>query len=173
DGQGRTADFRNTVIIMTSNLGSELMSGNPLAFNSGVAQDAEKDLKATVMGRRKEFKRPGHLNGLDVTVIYSLLDLALLRYIVGQQLAASRNRLEAKGISLDVSADALDWLADKGYEPEFGARPLRRVIQRELDDRIADLLVTEAVDEGGRIRAAVVDGELRVEAATRPEPVIA
>src|SRR5699024_10922720 len=75
---------------------------------------------------------------------------------------------EAKGISLDVSADALDWLADKGYEPEFGARPLRRVIQRELDDRIADLLVTEAVDEGGRIRAAVVDGELRVEAGTRP-----
>lgn len=173
DGQGRTVDFRNTVIIMTSNLGSEFMSGNPLGFNSGVAQDAEKDLKAKVMGRLKEFMRPEFLNRIDDTVMFSRLDRAQLRSIVGQQLAASRKRLEAKGISLDVSADALDWLADKGYEPEFGARPLRRVIQRELDDRIADLLVTEAVDEGGRIRAAVVDGELRVEAGTRPEPVIA
>ncbi|HJA60669.1 MAG TPA: ATP-dependent Clp protease ATP-binding subunit [Candidatus Brevibacterium intestinavium] len=173
DGQGRTVDFRNTVIIMTSNLGSEFMSGNPLGFNSGVAQDAEKDLKAKVMGRLKEFMRPEFLNRIDDTVMFSRLDRAQLRSIVGQQLAASRKRLEAQGISLDVSADALDWLADKGYEPEFGARPLRRVIQRELDDRIADLLVTEAVDEGGRIRAAVVDGELRVEAGTRPEPVIA
>ena len=173
DGQGRTVDFRNTVIIMTSNLGSEFMSGNPLGFNSGVAQDAEKDLKAKVMGRLKEFMRPEFLNRIDDTVMFSRLDRAQLRSIVGQQLAANRKRLEAQGISLDVSADALDWLADKGYEPEFGARPLRRVIQRELDDRIADLLVTEAVDEGGRIRAAVVDGELRVEAGTRPEPVIA
>src|SRR5699024_9608316 len=121
----------------------------------------------------KEFMRPEFLNRIDDTVMFSRLDRAQLRSIVGQQLAANRKRLEAQGISLDVSADALDWLADKGYEPEFGARPLRRVIQRELDDRIADLLVTEAVDEGGRIRAAVVDGELRVEAGTRPEPVIA
>ena len=171
DGQGRTVDFRNTVIIMTSNLGSEFMSGNPLGFNSGVAQDAEKDLKAKVMGRLKEFMRPEFLNRIDDTVMFSRLDRAQLRSIVGQQLAASRKRLEAKGISLDVSADALDWLADKGYEPEFGARPLRRVIQRELDDRIADLLVTEAVDEGGRIRAAVVDGELKVRAEARPMAV--
>src|SRR5699024_6462654 len=148
----------------------EFMSGNPLGFNSGVAQDAEKDLKAKVMGRLKEFMRPEFLNRIDDTVMFSRLDRAQLRSIVGQQLAASRKRLEAKGISLDVSADALDWLADKGYEPEFGAPPLRRVIQRELDDRIADLLVTEAVDEGGRIRAAVVDGGLRVAAETRPAP---
>src|SRR5699024_2167294 len=142
-------------------------------FNSGSAQDAEKDLKAKVMGRLKEFMRPEFHNRIDDTVMFSRLDREQLRSIVGQQLAASRQRLEAKGISLNVSDDALDWLADKGYEPEFGARPLRRVIQRELDDRIADLLVTEAVDEGGRIRAGVVDGELRVEAGTRPEPVIA
>ncbi|WP_209325560.1 ATP-dependent Clp protease ATP-binding subunit [Brevibacterium renqingii] len=169
DGQGRTVDFRNTVIIMTSNLGSEFMSGNPLGFNSGLAQDTEKDLKAKVMGRLKEFMRPEFLNRIDDTVMFSRLEREQLRSIVEQQLAASRKRVEAQGISLDVSADALDWLAEKGYEPEFGARPLRRVIQRELDDRIADLLVTEAVDEGGRIRAAVSDGELTVEAEVRPQ----
>ncbi|WP_210604802.1 ATP-dependent Clp protease ATP-binding subunit [Brevibacterium oceani] len=173
DGQGHTVDFRNTVIIMTSNLGSEFMSGNPLGFSSGAAVDAEKDLKAKVMGRLKEFMRPEFINRIDDTVMFSRLDREQLRSIVEQQLAASRARVEAQGISLDVDSDALDWLAEKGYEPEFGARPLRRVIQRELDDRIADLLVTEAVDEGGRIRAAVVDGELSVEAVARPEVVIA
>jgi ATP-dependent Clp protease ATP-binding subunit ClpC len=168
DGQGRTVDFRNTVIIMTSNLGSEFMSGNPLGFSSGAEADAEKDLKAKVMGKLKEFMRPEFINRIDDTVMFSRLDREQLRSIVEQQLGASRARVEAQGISLDVSSDALDWLADKGYEPEFGARPLRRVIQRELDDRIADLLVTEAVDEGGRIRAVVVDDELRVEAEPRP-----
>jgi ATP-dependent Clp protease ATP-binding subunit ClpC len=171
DGQGHTVDFRNTVIIMTSNLGSEFMSGNPLGFSSGAAVDAEKDLKAKVMGRLKEFMRPEFINRIDDTVMFSRLDREQLRSIVEQQLAASRARVEAQGISFDVDSDALDWLAEKGYEPEFGARPLRRVIQRELDDRIADLLVTEAVDEGGRIRAAVVDGELSVEAVPRPEVV--
>ncbi|WP_181274607.1 ATP-dependent Clp protease ATP-binding subunit [Brevibacterium oceani] len=171
DGQGHTVDFRNTVIIMTSNLGSEFMSGNPLGFSSGAAVDAEKDLKAKVMGRLKEFMRPEFINRIDDTVMFSRLDREQLRSIVEQQLAASRARVEAQGISLDVDSDALDWLAEKGYEPEFGARPLRRVIQRELDDRIAELLVTEAVDEGGRIRAAVVDGELSVEAVARPEIV--
>ncbi|WP_166970181.1 ATP-dependent Clp protease ATP-binding subunit [Brevibacterium atlanticum] len=173
DGQGHTVDFRNTVIIMTSNLGSEFMSGNPLGFSSGAAEDAEKDLKAKVMGRLKEFMRPEFINRIDDTVMFSRLDREQLRSIVEAQLAASRARVEAQEISLEVSPEALDWLAEKGYEPEFGARPLRRVIQRELDDRIADLLVTEAVDEGGRIRAAVVDGELSVEAVTRPEIVIA
>ncbi|UVI36965.1 ATP-dependent Clp protease ATP-binding subunit [Brevibacterium spongiae] len=173
DGQGRTVDFRNTVIIMTSNLGSEFMSGNPLGFSSGDSGDAEKDLKAKVMGRLKEFMRPEFINRIDDTVMFSRLDRDQLHAIVGHQLEASKQRLQAQGISLDVSAEALDWLADKGYEPEFGARPLRRVIQRELDDRIADLLVTEAVDEGGRIRAAVVDGDLTVTPETTPETVTA
>ena len=173
DGQGRTVDFRNTVIIMTSNLGSEFMSGTPLGFASGAAGDAEKDLKAKVMGRLKEFMRPEFINRIDDTVMFSRLDREQLRSIVGHQLAASKQRLEAQGIALDVSAEALDWLADEGYEPEFGARPLRRTIQRELDDRIADLLVTESVEDGGTVRATVVDGALKVVAGARPEPIIA
>src|SRR5699024_11883673 len=103
-----------------SSLGSEFMSGNPLGFNSAVAQDAEKDLKAKVMGRLKEFMRPAFLNRIDDTVMFSRLDRAQLRSIVGQQLAAGRKRLEAQGISLDVSADAVDRLADKRYVLDVG-----------------------------------------------------
>ena len=114
DGQGRTVDFRNTVIIMTSNLGSEFMSGNPLGFNSGFEQDTEKDLKAKVMGRLKEVMRPEFLNRIDDTVMFSRLDRQQLRVIVGLQLEDSRSRLEAQGISLDVTEDALGWLADEG-----------------------------------------------------------
>ncbi|WP_309131863.1 ATP-dependent Clp protease ATP-binding subunit [Brevibacterium sp.] len=174
DGQGRTVDFRNTVVIMTSNLGSEFMSGStPLGFTSADATVTEKDLRAKVMGRLKEVMRPEFLNRIDDTVMFSRLDREQLRVIVGQQLERSRERLVAQDIRLEVSEAAVDWLAETGYEPEFGARPLRRVIQRELDDRIADLLVTEALDEGGSVVVTVADEQLRVEARAVRESVAA
>ncbi|WP_193096182.1 ATP-dependent Clp protease ATP-binding subunit [Brevibacterium sp. FME17] len=172
DGQGRTVDFRNTVIIMTSNLGSEFMSGStPLGFSSTDAKVTEKDLSAKVMGKLKEFMRPEFLNRIDETVMFSRLDREQLRVIVRLQLERSVERLAHQGIGLTVSEDAVEWLSDTGYEPEFGARPLRRVIQRELDDRIADLLVNETVSEGGRVSATVDDGTLRVVAESPEVPV--
>ncbi len=174
DGQGHTVDFRNTVVIMTSNLGSEFMSGSaPLGFTSADATVTEKDLRAKVMGRLKEVMRPEFLNRIDDTVMFSRLDRKQLRIIVGMQLEHSRRRLAAQSIRLEISEAALDWLADAGWEPEFGARPLRRVIQRELDDRIADLLVTEAVNEGGTATVTVVDGQLAVAAEAGRQTVAA
>ncbi|SMX78040.1 ATP-dependent Clp protease ATP-binding subunit ClpC [Brevibacterium sp. 239c] len=174
DGQGRTVDFRNTVIIMTSNLGSEFMAGStPLGFSSTDAKVTEKDLSAKVMGKLKEFMRPEFLNRIDETVMFSRLDREQLAVIVRLQLEQSVQRLAKQGISLKVSEAAVEWLSDTGYEPEFGARPLRRVIQRELDDRIADLLVNEAVSEGGTVSATVEDGQLRVIAGIPEVPVAA
>ncbi|MDN5657569.1 ATP-dependent Clp protease ATP-binding subunit [Brevibacterium sandarakinum] len=174
DGQGRTVDFRNTVIIMTSNLGSEFMAGStPLGFSSTDAKVTEKDLSAKVMGKLKEVMRPEFLNRIDETVMFSRLDREQLRVIVRLQLEESVQRLAHQGIGLSVSEDAVEFLSDAGYEPEFGARPLRRVIQRELDDRIADLLVNEAVSEGGTVSAMVEDGTLRVIAGTPEVPVAA
>ena len=167
DGQGRTVDFRNTVIIMTSNLGSEFMAGSaPLGFSSSDAKVTEKDLRAKVMGKLKEVMRPEFLNRIDETVMFSRLDREQLQVIVRLQLEQSVQRLAHQGIGLTVSEDAVDWLSNAGYEPEFGARPLRRVIQRELDDRIADLLVNDAVSEGGAVRAVVTDGQLQVNAGS-------
>ncbi|NUL45832.1 ATP-dependent Clp protease ATP-binding subunit [Cellulosimicrobium funkei] len=164
DGQGRTVDFRNTVLIMTSNLGSEFMSsgGSPLGFVSADADAAQRDLRQKVMGRVKEFMRPEFLNRIDDTVLFSPLSAAELRRIVGLQLSDSEQRLASQGITLEVDDAARDWIAEAGYEPAYGARPLRRVIQRELDDRVADLLVTESVADGDAVRVTVDEGQLVV-----------
>jgi ATP-dependent Clp protease ATP-binding subunit ClpC len=176
DGQGRTVDFRNTVFIMTSNLGSEFMSGKgaPLGFSTGDTEDSERELRAKVMGRLREVMRPEFLNRIDDIVMFKRLDREQLREIVRLQLRRSEQRLAAQGITLAVGEAAVDWIADAGYEPEYGARPLRRVIQRELDDRVADLLVAEAVVTGDTIRVTVDDaGELRVSGSRQAEAMAA
>ncbi|MFC7403296.1 ATP-dependent Clp protease ATP-binding subunit [Citricoccus sp. GCM10030269] len=175
DGQGRMVDFRNTVLIMTSNLGSEFMSsqGAPIGFASGDAESARRDVRQKVMGRLREFMRPEFLNRIDDTVLFSPLEAEQLREIVGLQLRASEQRLAAQGITLEVDDAAKDWIADAGYEPAYGARPLRRVIQRELDDQVADLLVAETVREGDVVRVSVEDGQLLVEPARVPEALAA
>lgn len=162
DGQGRTVDFRNTVLIMTSNLGSEFMSaGTPLGFVSSDAESAQRDIKQKVMGRLREFMRPEFLNRIDDTLLFNPLSQEQLHQIVGLQLQASEDRLAAQGITLHVDDAARDWIAEASYEPAYGARPMRRVIQRQLDDKVADLLVSEAVAEGDSVQVTVEDDELK------------
>jgi len=169
DSQGRTVDFRNAVIIMTSNLGSEFLASRSGAMGFVASADAaangfasEKDLRDRVMGKLREAMRPEFLNRIDEIVLFRKLDQTQLREIVRLLLVATQSRLSAHEIELTVTDAAVDWIADAGYEPEYGARPLRRVIQRNLDDRIADLLVTGALDDGGALTVDAVDGELTV-----------
>ncbi|WP_394768546.1 ATP-dependent Clp protease ATP-binding subunit [Lacisediminihabitans sp.] len=167
DGQGRTVDFRNTVIIMTSNLGSEFLAsrGGPLGFvasDSANGFGSDKDLRDRVMGKLREAMRPEFLNRIDEIVLFRKLETAQLHDIVRLLIKATEARLLARNIGLTVSDEAVDWIADHGYEPEYGARPLRRVIQRELDDRIADLLVSAQLEDGGGISVTVNDDRLTV-----------
>ncbi|GAA1725327.1 ATP-dependent Clp protease ATP-binding subunit [Microbacterium paludicola] len=166
DGQGRTVDFRNTVIVMTSNLGSEFLASRAgaIGFTTGGREYDDEDLRARVMGRLRESMRPEFLNRIDEIVLFRKLEKPQLREIVELMLGATRGRLAAREVSLEVTPAAIDLLAERGYEPEYGARPLRRLIQRELDDRIADLFVTGALVDGGTVRVDVRDGELAVEA---------
>ncbi|GAA1882170.1 ATP-dependent Clp protease ATP-binding subunit [Paeniglutamicibacter psychrophenolicus] len=166
DGQGRTVDFRNTVIIMTSNLGSEFLAsrGAPLGFGSDSGAGSERELRAKVMGRLRETMRPEFLNRIDETVLFRKLEAEQLRSIVRLQLRRTEARLAAHGIGLDVDEAAVAWIAEAGHEPEFGARPLRRVISRELDDRVADLLVTDELATGGTVVVTAVESGLRVSA---------
>ncbi len=173
DGQGRTVDFRNTVVIMTSNLGSEFLASKTgaLGFNAQSGEGAsgfgsEKALRDRVMGRLRETMRPEFLNRIDEIVLFRKLEQEQLRSIVSIQLRNTQARLQTQGIYLGVEDAAIGWIAEHGYEPEYGARPLRRVIQREVDDSIADLLVAEAVQEGGTVTLWVDDGELRVTASS-------
>lgn len=174
DGQGRTVDFRNTVVIMTSNLGSEYMSSNtPLGFASGDSESSRRDIKQKVMGRLREFMRPEFLNRIDDTLLFNPLSREQLRQIVSMQLRDSEKRLSDQGITLEVDDAARDWIAQAGYEPAYGARPLRRVIQRQMDDQIADLLVAEAVEEGDTIQVTVKDDELVAQPVREEKPVAA
>ncbi|HEY9424514.1 MAG TPA: ATP-dependent Clp protease ATP-binding subunit [Microterricola sp.] len=167
DGQGRTVDFRNTVVIMTSNIGSEFLTSrsgamgfvggdDPTGFGSAEA------LRDRVMGKLREAMRPEFLNRIDEIVLFGKLDKPQLRQIVSLLLGATSERLAARSMHIEVTDAAIDWLAEHGYQPEYGARPLRRLIQREVDDRIAELLVNGVVGDGGAIIVDAVGGELSV-----------
>ncbi|UGQ57678.1 ATP-dependent Clp protease ATP-binding subunit [Rhodococcus pyridinivorans] len=162
DGEGRTVDFTNTVVIMTSNLGSDIISsrGGALGFTTGDAEAAEKPLRDRVMGRLRESMRPEFLNRIDEIVMFRKLDDDQLHRITELLLDDSRKRLQSRGIDLEFTADAVAWIARNGHQPEFGARPLRRSISRVVDDRIADMLLDDALAEGNRVTADVVEDEL-------------
>ena len=179
DGQGRMVDFRNTVIIMTSNLGSEFLAskGGAMGFVSkadeGNGFGSEKALRDRVLGRLRETMRPEFLNRIDEIVLFRKLDQAQLRRIVRLMLNQTEARLQSQGITLEVSETAVDWIAERGYEPEYGARPMRRVIQRELDDRIADLFVASDLQSGGQVAVSVDGQSLVVEARHEAMPLAA
>ncbi|MFT4307714.1 MAG: ATP-dependent Clp protease ATP-binding subunit [Microbacterium sp.] len=166
DGQGRTVDFRNTVVVMTSNIGGEFLASRAGAIGftavDGNGPGGEKELRDRVMGRLREAMRPELLNRIDEIVLFRRLDRGQLRRIVGLLLGATRARLAAREITLEVTEAAEAWLAEHGYEPEYGARPLRRLIQRRVDDRIADLLVRGELADGGAVRVDADGDELTV-----------
>ncbi|MGB3730333.1 ATP-dependent Clp protease ATP-binding subunit, partial [Microbacterium sp.] len=146
DGQGRTVDFRNTVIVMTSNLGSEFLASRSGALGFVASRDAsgfssQEDLKARVMGKLREAMRPEFLNRIDEIVMFQKLSRAELDEIVRLMLRETSARLAGREVTFEATDAAVAWLGEHGYEPEYGARPLRRLIQREVEDRIADLFV--------------------------------
>ena len=173
DGQGRTVDFRNTVMVMTSNIGSEFLASRSGALGFVASQDAsangfasQDDLRARVMGKLREAMRPEFLNRIDEIVLFSKLGREELGRIVRLLLEATARRLGGREVVLDVTDAAVAWLGEHGYEPEYGARPLRRLIQREVDDRIADLFVSGELSDGGRVQVDAAGGDLRVTSAT-------
>jgi ATP-dependent Clp protease ATP-binding subunit ClpC len=155
DAQGRTVDFKNTVIIMTSNLGSDLLSGRQsLGFGSGGEKEPD-NLRDRLMRRLRESFRPEFLNRIDEIVVFRQLDPTELRQITGLLLEETKRRLRAQDITIDFTPDAVQWLADKGFEPEFGARPLRRTIQRELDNKLSAMLLDGRLSPGQQVSVGV------------------
>ncbi|MFG2953809.1 ATP-dependent Clp protease ATP-binding subunit [Streptomyces sp. NPDC048291] len=148
DAQGRTVDFKNTVVIMTSNIGADRI----LAAGT---EDYTKVREAVMPALQQHF-RPEFLNRIDEIIVFRGLDRTQLREIVDLLLEHTRSRLRAQDVSLEVTDSAAVLLANLGHEPDFGARPLRRTIQREVDDRLADLLLSGQLVAGER---AVVDAE--------------
>ena len=148
DGQGRTVDFRNTILILTSNLGSQFLSDPDLT---------PEEKRESVMSVVRSAFRPEFLNRLDETVMFDALTRENLGEIVDLLVASLESRLRERRIGLTVTEPARGWLARVGYDPAFGARPLRRLIQREIGDRLAVLLLGGDVQDGQNVTVDIND----------------
>ena len=163
DGQGRTVDFRNCVVIMTSNLGSQLIAEVPPEADSTTWDR----VREAVLAELRTSFRPEFLNRVDDIILFSRLDRAQLRQIVTIQLRGVRDRLAARKLTLSVTEAAVDALAEEGYDPTYGARPLKRVIQRRLQDPIAMAILEGRFSEGDTVAVDANDGQITI---SRAEP---
>ncbi|MBM3272254.1 AAA family ATPase [Candidatus Kaiserbacteria bacterium] len=173
DAKGRTVNFKNTVIIMTSNIGAEhidRMSG--LGFSSGASTsegERYEQVKDKVMGALKEYFRPEFLNRLDDIVLFNILSPESIRGIVQLQVDIVAKRLAEKHIALSVAPAALTHLAKEGYNPQYGARPLKRLIQHKILTPIANMMVARGVLEGGSVAVDFKNGEFTFDVRKGPE----
>ncbi|MGA8382301.1 MAG: AAA family ATPase, partial [Stellaceae bacterium] len=162
DGQGRTVDFRNTLIVLTSNLGSEALARLPERADVSVAREA-------VMDAVRAAFRPEFLNRLDEILLFRRLSRDDMKGIVAIQIERLKGLLADRKITLDLDAAAMAWLGNAGYDPVYGARPLKRVIQRELQNPLAELILKGQIPDGSTVRVSASDRGLVIEEAARAE----
>jgi ATP-dependent Clp protease ATP-binding subunit ClpC len=166
DAKGRKVDFRNTILVMTSNIGSDLIkqgSGIGFTLKADEAQTAQQEYKrmsAKVTEEVRKFFRPEFLNRLDAQVVFHPLNKEHILSIVDLMLNEVRKSLLEKGLSLEVTKAAKEWLSDKGYDQQFGARPLRRAIQNHLEDPMAEQYLLGKYLPGDTITVDVSDDQL-------------
>ena len=154
DGQGRTTNFKNTIIILTSNLGSELIA------NEDITNNMSTNINELINLELKSNFRPEFLNRLDEIINFKPLNKETLLKVVDLQLNRLRERLEAKGIELEINNDVLSLITEIGYNPSYGARPLKRVIQKELESEIAKYILKGKYKEGSTIKIETEDSKL-------------
>ena len=152
DSKGRTVNFKNTIIILTSNIGAELVNrNNQIGFAGGDENEGFEKAKEKITEKLKDHFRPEFLNRLDEIIVFNVLGRDVVKQIVGLQIELVTKRLEQKGIEVAVTEEALNYLAEKGYDPNYGARPLKRVIQDRVLSPAAELIIARKVEEGGEI----------------------
>jgi ATP-dependent Clp protease ATP-binding subunit ClpC len=162
DGQGRVVDFKNTVVIMTSNLGAQdLMKGPTIGFAASSENGIDfEEAKKSILDAVKRTFRPEFINRIDEIVVFKPLGEKELLQIVDLMIKDVAKRLAEKGLFVEVTDAAKEFLLKKGYEPKFGARPLRRAIQRYLEDRLADILLEGKIKPDSVIKVDVRDDDI-------------
>ncbi len=175
DGQGHTVDFRNTVIIMTSNLGTKYAADTgALGFVTPAEKDSEKETRRDIERALKKEFRPEFVNRIDEIIIFHNLTPEHVLQIMDLQMKDISERLAEQGLSIVLTAAARQWLADEGYEPQFGARPLRRVLQRYVENPLSIRLLEGTFREGDTVLVDTQDGEIvfsRQEGLAKPAVV--
>ena len=165
DGQGRTVDFRHTVVIMTSNLGADRIQAHARR------NESFEELKDELMDMLRQSFRPELLNRIDEIIVFRSLDRDQLMQITRLLLDRVARRMHAQGVELEVSDEAVQYLANAGFDPQYGARPLRRAIQRLLEDELSERLLAGEIEPGQRVRVDLRDGRLNVETVPEAEAV--
>ena len=168
DAQGRTVDFKNTVIIMTSNLGTKDLSKN-IGFSHGSSEDTYQQMKSKVSEELKKYFKPEFLNRIDETIVFHELTLEEVNEIVDLMMERIHEQLKNSDLEIILSDEAKEFLATEGYDREFGARPLRRSIQRLLEDPLSEELLKGIYKAGSTIIVSYKEGdELTFEAVEAP-----
>ena len=164
DSEGRRADFRSTIVVMTSNVGAKAITENRPALGfSGAARDGDGAVREAVMAELRQTFRPEFLNRVDDAIVFRRLTPADVRRIARSLTDAVRERMRALGVQLEVTDAALDLLAERGFDPTYGARPLRRCICTQLEDPAAEALLSGRTGPGDRLIADAKDGKLVLE----------
>jgi ATP-dependent Clp protease ATP-binding subunit ClpB len=161
DAKGRVVNFKNSVIILTSNIGAEHIDRmSRIGFNTDVGVNADYEhAKSKVMDSLKDFFRPEFLNRLDEIILFNILSPEVVRQIARLQIGIVVKRLAQREISLTVSEAVIEHLAKEGYDPHYGARPMKRLIQNKILTPVASMIVTNGVLEGGSVAVDIKDGE--------------
>jgi ATP-dependent Clp protease ATP-binding subunit ClpC len=162
DGQGHMVDFRNAVIIMTSNMGAQdIFKTRSLGFSDSAEDDLDwEKIRSGILDAVKKTFRPEFINRIDETVIFRSLNKKEMLQIVDLMIVEVSSRLKDRSIDLDVSSEAREYILEKGYDPRFGARPLRRMIQQTVEDHLADMILEGNLSENTTVRITVREGEL-------------
>jgi ATP-dependent Clp protease ATP-binding subunit ClpA len=160
DGKGRTVNFKNTIIIMTSNLGSDIIRQNMETINDTNREQVLEDTKNEVLTLLKNTIRPEFLNRIDETIIFSPLTREEIGEVVKIQMAGVNKALKEQGLEIVLDDDVLDWISELGYDPEFGARPVKRVIQKEILNKLATDLISGKVGKKPQIHARMNRSEI-------------
>ncbi|HAH86474.1 MAG TPA: ATP-dependent Clp protease ATP-binding subunit ClpC, partial [Armatimonadetes bacterium] len=175
DSQGRIVDFKNVVMIMTSNIGAQLISGDGgMGFRSTRKVDederAYESMKNRVTEEMKKVFRPEFLNRVDEVIVFHSLTSQQIFQIVELMLGRVREQLKSQGMDLVTSNDVNEILAKEGFDPTFGARPLRRAVQRLIEDPLSEEILLGRFNVGDTISAELVDGKVIFKKAEKPEP---
>ena len=170
DGKGRVVNFKNTVIIMTSNIGSQFVEKmESIGFSNNPAKVDYSNVKSKVLDALKDHFRPEFLNRIDEIVLFDVLSKESIREIVTIRTKIVIDRLLTKGITLDITQDALDLMANQGYDPHYGARPLNRLIQSKILNPVASHIISNNISRGDSVKVVVKDNELAIETIHAPK----
>ena len=160
DNKGRTVNFRNVIVIMTSNLGSDIIRERMDEWNNNMPAVEEEKLRNDVFAMLRRFMRPEFLNRIDEVVMFRPLTEEQIKEIVRIQLSALSETLKSRNISLDVSEDAVGWIAENGFDPQLGARPVKRLIQKEVVNNLSKEIIAGNIVRDDKVYMEVKNGIL-------------